>query len=165
MIRAPAVRKAEMMGRDNRLHRNPRRRTASSRYSTATIKETCSTPAVHASAHDKLKTCQSMQVTQWAWSKPEESGVEGGVEGVCLNGSMVVDLLQVGVHRLVGVLIDVTPRNGFDQAIIQEQRDKRHRSQRLLIEIIAAHSPLTLAHQCKTRMQHTFRQLSLTAAD
>lgn len=65
MIRAPAVRKAEMMGRDNRLHRNPRRRTASSRYSTATIKETCSTPAVHASAHDKLKTCRSMQVTQW----------------------------------------------------------------------------------------------------
>jgi hypothetical protein len=60
MIRAPAVRKAEMMGRDNMLHRNPSRRTASSRYSTATIKDTCSTPAVHASANDKLKTCQVM---------------------------------------------------------------------------------------------------------
>ena len=98
-------------------------------------------------------------------SKPEESEVESGMKGVCLNGSMVVDLLQVGVHRLVGILVDVAPRNGFDQAIIQEQRDKRHRSQRLHIEIITARSPLTLAHQSKSRMQHTFRRLSLTAAD
>ncbi len=43
MMRAPAVRKAEMMGRDNRLHRKPSRSTASSRYNTATIRDTYST--------------------------------------------------------------------------------------------------------------------------
>ncbi len=41
MIMAPEVKKAEMMGRDSRLHRKPSRSTASSRYSTATIRDTC----------------------------------------------------------------------------------------------------------------------------
>ncbi len=41
IIMAPEVKKAEMMGRDSRLHRKPSRSTASSRYSTATIRDTC----------------------------------------------------------------------------------------------------------------------------
>ncbi len=35
-MRAPAVRKAEMIGRESRLHRKPNLATPSTRYSTAT---------------------------------------------------------------------------------------------------------------------------------
>lgn len=84
-----------------------------------------------------------------------------GISSACLNkpesslsyldGCTVVDLLEVGIHGLVWVLIDVATRNGSDKAVVQQQTNKRHWSERLFKQETIKHSSISWNWELFTR--------------